>query len=124
VAATAGVDHVLVPERAIDMAAVASAMRDLAPAGSAIAVMSEAVGDAVRIGEELAERSGVRVHPTILGHAQRASAPTAHDRAMGLNAGRAAVEALANGHSTFISLGKDAMPAAVPLIPADQGALP
>jgi hypothetical protein len=43
---------------------------------------------------------------------------------MGLGAGRAAVEALANGHSTFISLGKDGTPTALPLIPADQGALP
>jgi 6-phosphofructokinase/myo-inositol catabolism protein IolC len=115
VAATAGVDHVLVPERDIDMDAVASALRDLAPNGSAIAVMSEAVGDAVRIGEELAERAGIRVHPTILGHAQRAAAPSAHDRAMGMAAGRAAVEALSAGRSTFISLGKDGTARALPM---------
>ena len=53
VAASAGIDHVLVPEREIDMEALAVALRDLAPSGAAIAVMSEAVGDAVRIGEEL-----------------------------------------------------------------------
>ncbi len=35
VAAAAGVDHVLVPEREIDLDAVASALRDLAPSGSA-----------------------------------------------------------------------------------------
>ena len=94
---------------------VAAALRELAPSGAAIAVMSEAVGDAVRIGEELAERAGVRVHPTILGHAQRASAPSSHDRAMGRTAGRAAVEALSSGRSTFISLGKDGTANALPL---------
>ena len=51
--------------------------RDRAPTGAAIAVMSEAVGDAVRIGEDLARRAGIRVHPTILGHAQRAARPSA-----------------------------------------------
>jgi 6-phosphofructokinase len=115
VAATAGIDQVLVPERDIDLDALAAALRDLAPSGAAIAVMSEAVGDAVRIGEEIAARSGVRVHPTILGHAQRASAPSSHDRAMGQTAGRAAVEALSSGHSSFISLGKDGTANALPL---------
>ena len=107
VAAAAGIDLVLVPERHIDLDAVAAALRDLAPEGSAIAVMSEAVGDAVRLGEDLTERAGIRVHPTILGHAQRASAPSAHDRAMGQAAGRAAVDTLVNGRSSFISLGRD-----------------
>jgi len=107
VAAAAGLDHVLVPEREIDLDAVAAALRALAPSGAAIAVMSEAVGDAVRIGEDLAGRAGIRVHPTILGHAQRAATPSPHDRALGQAAGRAAVEAVADARSTFISVGRD-----------------
>jgi 5-dehydro-2-deoxygluconokinase len=77
--------------------------------------MSEAVGDAVRIGEDLAERAGIRVHPTILGHAQRGSVPSPRDRAMGRAAGRAAAEALSHGDSAFISLGKDGTARALPL---------
>ena len=107
VAAAAGLDHALVPEREIDLDAVAAALRELAPSGAAIAVMSEAVGDAVRIGEDLAGRAGIRVHPTILGHAQRAATPSRHDRAMGQAAGRAAVDAVADARSTFIGLGRD-----------------
>ena len=117
VAAAAGIDHVLVPEREVDLDAVAAALRDLAPSGSAIAVMSEAVGDAVRIGEELAARSGVRVHPTILGHAQRAAPPSVHDMATGHAAGRAAADALASGRSTFIGLDDDGAVTPAPLGP-------
>ncbi len=124
VAAAAGIDHVLVPEREVDLDAVAAALGDLAPSGSAIAIMSEAVGDAVRIGEDLATRAGIRVHPTILGHAQRAAAPTAHDLALAQAAGRAAVEAVAGGRSTFISLGRDGSVTAPPLDPSATRSAP
>jgi 6-phosphofructokinase 1 len=107
VAAAAGVDHVLVPERPFDLERIGRALAGLAAAGEAIAVMSEAVGDAVRIGEALAVAAGIRVHPTILGHAQRAAAPSALDRTLGLAAGRAAVEAVAGGASAAVRLGAD-----------------
>jgi 6-phosphofructokinase 1 len=115
VALAAGVDHVLVPERPYDLDAVGRALRELAPTGSAIAVMSEAVGDAVRISEALADRAGIRVHPTILGHAQRAATPSAHDLALGQAAGRAAVEALSRGESRFIALSITGAVKATPL---------
>jgi 6-phosphofructokinase 1 len=104
VASAAGIDHVLVPEREHDLDEIAVALRELALEGSAIAVMSEAIGDAVRVSEELAQRAGIRVHPTILGHAQRAATPSAQDRTLGQAAGRAAVDALAQGRSSFIAL--------------------
>jgi 6-phosphofructokinase 1 len=104
VASAAGIDHVLVPEREHDLDEIAVALRELALEGSAIAVMSEAIGDAVRVSEELAQRAGIRVHPTILGHAQRAATPSAQDRTLGQAAGRAAVDALAQGSSSFIAL--------------------
>ena len=71
VAAAAGVDEVLVPERPYDLDAVAARLGARAAAGAAIAVMSEAVGDAVDIAAQIADRADLRVHPTILGHAQR-----------------------------------------------------
>jgi 6-phosphofructokinase 1 len=118
VAVAAGIDDVLVPERPYDLDVLAARLRELSVSGSAIAVMSEAVGDAVRIAEALAERSGVRVHPTILGHTQRAATPSALDRALGQAAGRVAVDRLIEGESAFVGLTSDGTVAPVPLLPA------
>jgi 6-phosphofructokinase 1 len=118
VAAAAGIEDVLVPERPFDLDVLAARLRELSVSGSAIAVMSEAVGDAVRVAEALAERGGVRVHPTILGHAQRAATPSALDRALGRAAGRAAVDRLLEGESAFVGLASDGTVAPVPLVPA------
>ncbi len=107
VAAAAGIDDVLVPERPFDLDDLARRLVELSAGGSAIVVMSEAVGDAVRVAEALATRSGLRVHPTILGHAQRAATPSALDRTLGQTAGRAAVGALVEGVSAFIGLTPD-----------------
>lgn len=127
VADAAGIDLVLVPERPIDLDAVAARLGELAPAGAAVAVMSEAVGDAVRISEDLSRRAGIRVHPTILGHAQRAARPSERDLAMGREAARIAVYELAEGRSCFVSLVADGTAAASPLTspppPRTQGAL-
>jgi 6-phosphofructokinase 1 len=117
VAGAAGVGVVLVPERAYDLDSVAREIRELAAAGPAVAIMSEAVGDAVRIAEALAERAGVRVHPTILGHAQRAAPPSLRDRVLGRAAGEAAVEALRHGRSSFIGLDADGRIRETPLRP-------
>jgi 6-phosphofructokinase 1 len=107
VARAAGVADVLVPERPYDLDVIAGRVRAGAATGDAIVVMSEAVGDAVAVARELAARSGVRVHPTILGHAQRAATPSEHDRAMGAVAGDAAAGALMDGRSTFVALCAD-----------------
>jgi 6-phosphofructokinase 1 len=122
VAIAAGVEHVIVPERPYDLDAVARALRELAPTGSAVAVMSEAVGDAVRIGEALAERAAIRVHPTILGHAQRAAPPSKRDIALGRRAGAAAVDALATRTSSYVALGPAGAVTALPLAPGDPAA--
>ncbi len=112
VAAEAEIDAVLVPERPLDLDGVALRLRENAAAGTAIAVMSEAVGDAVSIASALAERAGIRVHATILGHAQRAATPSRFDRAAADAAGRAAVDELAAGRSAFIAVSEtgDATP--------------
>jgi 6-phosphofructokinase 1 len=117
VAAAAGIDDVLVPERPFDLDDLGRRLRERSADGPAIAVMSEAVGDAVRVAEALAARSGLRVHPTILGHAQRAATPSALDRALGEAAGRAAVSALAASESTFVGLTHAGTVAPAPLLP-------
>ncbi len=122
VATAAGVDHVLVPEREHDLDEIARALRELAVSGSAIAVMSEAVGDAVRFAETLAQRAGIRVHPTILGHSQRAATPSAQDRTLGQAAGRAAVDAVAQGRSAFIALSAAGAVRSAPLVAGPEPA--
>jgi 6-phosphofructokinase len=124
VAEAAGILDVLVPERPFDLDDIGRRLRERAADGSAIAVMSEAVGDAVRVAEALAATSGLRVHPTILGHAQRAATPSALDRTLGEAAGRAAAAALARGESIFAGLTSDGAVAPTPLEPSaatDQG---
>jgi 6-phosphofructokinase 1 len=104
VASAAGIDDALVPERPFDVRSVARRLREQAADGTALAVMSEAVGDAVSLAAALAEHAGVRVHPTILGHAQRAATPSARDRSLAEAAGRAAVDSLSDGRSAFVAL--------------------
>jgi 6-phosphofructokinase 1 len=115
VAAAAGIEEVLVPERPYDLDAVAARLGARAAAGTAIAVMSEAVGDAVDIAAQIADRADLRVHPTILGHAQRAAAPSALDRAFAEAAGAVAAEALASGRSSFVALAPGGTVALTPL---------
>ncbi len=115
VAAAAGIEDVIVPERPTDLDALAHRLRDLAATGPAIAVMSEAAGDAVRVAAALAARTGLRVHPPIVGHAQRAATPSPLDLALGEAAGRAAVDALLRGESTFLALAADGTVARSPL---------
>jgi 6-phosphofructokinase 1 len=115
VAAAAGIDEVLVPERPLDLDGIALRLRENAAGGTAIAVMSEAAGDAVTVASALADRAGVRVHPTILGHAQRAATPSAFDRAAADAAGRVAVDELAAGRSAFIALSAAGAATATPL---------
>jgi 6-phosphofructokinase 1 len=117
VAAAAGIEEVLVPERSYDLDDLGRRLRDKAHSGAAIAVMSEAVGDAVDVAAQLAARAGVRVHPTILGHAQRAATPTPFDRAAGHAAGHAAVDELASGRSAFVAIAAGGAVAARPLSP-------
>jgi len=116
VAHKAVISDVLVPERRTDLGDIAERFRQLAPTGAAIAVMSEGYGDAVSISGELTRLSGVRVRPTILGHAQRAADPTRLDRTLARRAAEAAVDELASGDSTFISLGDAGAITAAPLL--------
>jgi 6-phosphofructokinase 1 len=105
VARAAGIDLVIVPEEVPPLADVAAALAARARRGEAIAILGEGAGDAVRIAETLAEQAGIRVRPTILGHAQRAADPTAHDVLLASRAGRVAIEQLRAHSSALIRLG-------------------
>ncbi len=103
------------------------ALGELAPAGAAVAVMSEAVGDAVRISEDLSRRAGIRVHPTILGHAQRAARPSERDLAMARRGRRASRSTSSPRAAPASSASRPTAPPphrhSVPPPPRTQGAL-
>ena len=104
VAAATGLVDIIVPETPPDLDAIAARIRALATGGYLIVVMGEGAGNAVAMAEDLSNRSGVRMHFTILGHSQRGTAPTAIDRTLGRAAGSAAVNAAAAGRSGLITL--------------------
>jgi 6-phosphofructokinase 1 len=104
VAAAANVAGLLLTGDAEELERVAATLRVRVADGDAIAVMPEGIGNAVDVAAALERRAGLRVHPTILGHAQRAAAPTAVDLTLALDAGRAAAAALLAGRSAFIAL--------------------
>src|SRR6266536_3402653 len=104
VAAAIGVVDLIVPETPPDLDAVAARIRELTPGGHVIVVMCEGAGNAVALADDLGNRSGMRVHVTILGHSQRGATPTAIDRTLGRAAGSAAVDALAAGRSGLVTL--------------------
>jgi 6-phosphofructokinase 1 len=104
VAAAAGIDDVLLTGQEEEVIRAAGHLASRAQRGDAIAVMPEAIGNAVEIAARLERHAGVRVRCTILGHAQRAAPPTATDVALGLGAGHAAAGCLLQRRSGFVSL--------------------
>jgi 6-phosphofructokinase 1 len=104
VAAAANIDDVLLTGQEDEIERVARHLARRAEHGDAIAVMPEGIGNAVEIAARLEHHAGVRVRPTILGHAQRAARPTAADVALGLAAGHAATGRLLERRSGFVML--------------------
>ena len=97
VAAAAGIADVIVPGAPPELEPIARRFAAHVADGEALAVLAEGAADPLEIAARLGELSGLRVHPTILGHAQRAAPPTALDLRSGRLAGQAAVAALAEG---------------------------
>ena len=104
IAAATPVDAVIVPERPFDVGGVADAMRAAMDRRYAIAVMTEGCGEAGDVARRLGERMRTRVRPTVLGHGQRGTTPTARDRALGQAAARLAVGALMEGRGGEIRI--------------------
>ncbi len=111
----------LIPEQPFDLNEVARQLATNAAQAEAIAVVSEGVGDAVRLAEQLAALAGIRIHPTILGHTQRAATPTRFDISAGAEAGALAIREIRELRSSFIVLsappnGPQPLLAATPLL--------
>jgi len=82
------------------------AMRDAMDRHYAIALMTEGCGEAGEMARRLGELMGARVRPSVLGHSQRGSRPSARDRHLGLMCGRAAIDMLATGAGGAVLVSK------------------
>ena len=111
VAAAAGIADAIVPGAPLALEPIARRFAAHVADGEALAVIAEGTADPFELAGRLGALSGLRVHPTILGHAQRAAPPTDLDRRLGRLAGRAAVAALAEGRSVYVTLSAAGEPA-------------
>ncbi|MFW5647861.1 MAG: 6-phosphofructokinase [Candidatus Alkaliphilus sp. MAG34] len=62
-----------------------------------IIILTEGVGDPIKISDEIKEKTGIETRATILGHIQRGGSPTAFDRILASKMGAKAVELLIQG---------------------------
>ncbi|SEG85035.1 6-phosphofructokinase [Marinobacterium lutimaris] len=115
----AGAEMILVPERAIDVAAISSelaASRRAGTGSSGIIVVAEGPtpGLTSRLAEQLREQ-GQDPRVCILGHIQRGGSPSGHDRVLATCMGAMAVRYLCAGYSDIMVGVRDGSIIDVPL---------
>ena len=67
-----------------------------------IIVLAEGAGDAIALGKQIQEKTGIETKATILGYIQRGGSPTAFDRILASRMGAMAVELLLQGKSSRV----------------------
>lgn len=115
----AGAEMILVPERAIDVAAISSelaASRRAGTGSSGIIVVAEGPtpGLTARLAEQLREQ-GQDPRVCILGHIQRGGSPSGHDRVLATCMGAMAIRYLCAGYSDIMVGVRDGSIIDVPL---------
>jgi len=96
-----GAESILVPEVPYDLDEISDKLKRGHQRGKnhSIILVSEGVGSAYRIGEELRSRSGFETRITVLGHLQRGGNPSALDAMIAASMGGKAVEIILNKES-------------------------
>ena len=117
VGTSSGVGTVLTLEEPIELQEIAHTLKRQMKSGAAIAIVCEGAGSAVNLALRLTTLCEARIHPTVLGHAQRAADPSHLDLTMGRLAGEESVAELLLGRSRFISFGCDGTVRTHPLSP-------
>lgn len=96
-----GAEAILIPERPVDVDAVADTLAQAERRGktSSIVVVAEGAfpGGAIALQRSIQERAGFDVRTSILGHVQRGGSPSTRDRVLASRLGYMAVEGLLNG---------------------------
>ncbi len=96
-----GAESILIPEKQVDVEAVANKIERGRKRGKlhSIIVLAEGAGNAIEIGKEITRLTQLETRYTILGHIQRGGSPTAYDRMLASRMGAEAVELLLKGES-------------------------
>ena len=99
-----GATAIITTEMPYDINDVVKKIRDSHKAGMNhfIIVVSEGIGNAQQIANEIQEKTGMDSRATILGHVQRGGAPTLRDRVEASRMGFYAVELLEQGKSNRV----------------------
>ncbi len=94
-----GAEVIIVPEHKIDIARVCERLEASKQRGkhSGIVVLAEGAGSADEWAKQIAERTGLSIRSTVLGHLQRGGSPSMKDRYLGTSMGVYAVQLLAHG---------------------------
>ncbi|MDH7479222.1 MAG: 6-phosphofructokinase, partial [Syntrophomonadaceae bacterium] len=96
-----GAESILIPELPFDLDEIVEKLHRGAARGKlhSIILVAEGAGDALEIGRQIREMSGMDTRVTILGHIQRGGSPTATDRIIASQMAAQAVELLMRGES-------------------------
>ncbi len=97
-----GAESILIPEAPFDMEQIFEKLERGVERGKrhSIILIAEGVGKGMKIGEQIAQRTGWEVRVTVLGHLQRGGSPTAYDRALASRMGAMAVDLLIQGETS------------------------
>lgn len=96
-----GAEAILIPERPADFDAIERRLRETYARGKrhSFIVVAEGAGDAQKVAQELASRTGHEAKWVVLGHTQRGGPPSAHDRILAALFASRAVDLLTGGTS-------------------------
>ncbi|WP_378951570.1 ATP-dependent 6-phosphofructokinase [Pelosinus sp. sgz500959] len=99
-----GAEAILVPEIPTDMELICQSLVERSQQGKlySIIIVAEGVGKGPDIAEEIAIRTKLAVHVTVLGYIQRGGCPSATDNIMGSKMGALAIDTILSGHINFL----------------------
>ncbi len=112
-----GAESILIPEIEPDFDQIVSKIEKGIKRGKlhSIIVVAEGAYPIMDLKETLEKRTGQDTRITILGHTQRGGTPTAVDRILASWMGKAAVDAILDGHRNMMIAGVDEKIHAIPL---------
>ncbi len=99
-----GAESIIVPEVPFDLDRVCNKLLQGRNRGKlhSLIVLAEGVGNAMEIGDQIQEKTGIETRATILGHIQRGGTPSGRDRMMASQMGAKAVDLLIQGEGSMV----------------------
>ncbi|MBP2633974.1 MAG: 6-phosphofructokinase [Firmicutes bacterium] len=99
-----GAEHILVPEAKFDIDEMCEELKAAYERGKrySIVVVAEGAGNAIDIGKQVADKTGIDTRVSVLGHIQRGGSPSVEDRIKASMLGEKAALALLSGLSNVV----------------------